>query len=31
LYILGGKIGELSAIDMWSYQALFTITLPIIR
>jgi DNA-binding CsgD family transcriptional regulator len=30
-FILGGKIGELSSTEMWSYQALFTVTLPIIR
>jgi hypothetical protein len=30
-FILGGKIGELSSTEMWSYQAIFTITLPIIR
>jgi DNA-binding CsgD family transcriptional regulator len=30
-FVLGGKVGELSSTEMWSYQALFTITLPIIR
>jgi DNA-binding CsgD family transcriptional regulator len=31
LYVLGGKDGETLTTEMWSYQAIFTITLPIIR
>ena len=31
LYVLGGKHGEIPMVQMWSYQAIFTITLPIIR
>jgi DNA-binding CsgD family transcriptional regulator len=31
LYALGGRTGEEPSNQMWSYQAIFTITLPIIR
>ena len=31
LYALGGKTGEIASDQMWSYQAIFTITFPIIR
>jgi DNA-binding CsgD family transcriptional regulator len=30
-FVIGGKVGELSSTEMWSYQAIFTVTLPIIR
>jgi DNA-binding CsgD family transcriptional regulator len=31
LYVMGGKTDEGLSADMWSYQAIFTITFPIIR
>jgi DNA-binding CsgD family transcriptional regulator len=31
LYVLGGKNGEVLSTEMWGYQAIFTITFPIIR
>ena len=31
LYVLGGKTVTGLSSDMWSYQAIFTITFPIIR
>lgn len=31
LFILGGKTSEGPSVQMWSYQVIFTITLPIVR
>ena len=31
LYVMGGKTGSAASDQVWSYQAIFTITLPIIR
>ncbi|HSB65155.1 MAG TPA: LuxR C-terminal-related transcriptional regulator [Anaerolineales bacterium] len=31
LFVLGGKTGESPNVQMWSYQVIFTITLPIVR
>ncbi len=31
LYVMGGKVGQAASDQVWTYQAIFTVTFPIIR